>query len=237
MRSKALRLIYLLIIPGGLIMAIGVAVALFYHMPPSAADALPWLPYPVFAIGILLSLRFNCGRVLWTLILLGLVHAFLSFYVVGHAMDAGNNATILLAVSTLLPMNLVMLAMTPERGATRSVGGTLLTAIVLQAAAVFALCTPQLASTANLLRSPLVDWGFLRLSQLPQLTLVSFALSGLVLAIHFLQSHRPIDGGLFWTIVVLFVVLNRPMSLPMVGLYSMVAGLILMASLIEMSYH
>src|SRR5579872_1867127 len=115
MKSKALHLIYLLMMPGGLILSIALALVRFYPLPSSVIQILPWLPYSVFALGILLSLRFHCGRVLWTMLLLALVQGFLSFYVVGRPVE-GTSATILLCIAALVPMNLVMLAMTPERG-------------------------------------------------------------------------------------------------------------------------
>src|SRR5437868_14200630 len=104
MKSKALRLVYLLMMPGGLILAIALALVRFYSLPPNVLQVLPWLPYSLFTLGILLSLRFNCGRVLWTMLLLAFAQGFLSYYVVGQ-LAGGRSATFWLGIAVLLLMN------------------------------------------------------------------------------------------------------------------------------------
>jgi len=234
MRSKALRSIYMLVVPGGLILAAAFAIVRFYHFPVEVDAILPWLPYAVVVAGVLLSMRFNCGRIMWTLILLAMVDGVLRSYGVRRPDLSG---TIFACVSLLTPVNLMILSMTPERGATRRVTGSWLFLILCEVAAVVALCTLEPAGANEFLHTTLVDWPPLSASQLSQVSLFAFVLATIVLLVNFLESPRPSESGLFWMLVCAFLLLNHPLDAVMFGYIGSIAGIILIVSLVETSYH
>ena len=59
----------------------------------------------------------------------------------------------------------------------------------------------------------------------------------MVLVVRYFWSPKPLEGGLFWALITLFIALNAASTKQMTGLYFTTAGLILLGSLIEMSYH
>src|SRR5215467_2884388 len=74
MNPKALRLAYALTMPGGLLL-VGAALLVRHPvLPPLAADVIPLLPYAIFAVAALLSWRFNRSRVLYTVVVLGIIY-------------------------------------------------------------------------------------------------------------------------------------------------------------------
>ena len=223
--------------PGGLLLASAIALTRFPLLPASASQVFLWLPYAVFAIGALLSLRFNRSRVLMAMVALAVVYAAVLFYVFQQAGDSGAATTIFAAIALLLPMNLALCSVMQERGITSFVGGACLGLIGLQLVVVTLLCRPELADVAALLRHPLFHWKLLDRLHVSQPALIAFAAALAVLVVRFIWHPKPLEGGFFWAVVTAFLALNAVSQGRAPGLYFTTAGLILVVSLIEMSYH
>src|SRR5947207_830857 len=161
MNSKSLKLVYSFTMPGGLLLASAVALTRFPVLPPSASQVFLWLPYAVFAIGALLSWRFNRSRVLMAMVALAVVYAAIVFYVFQQTANPDAATTIFAAVALLLPMNLALFSTMQERGIASFVGGACLALIGLQLVVVTLLCRPEVADVAALLRQPFFRWKFL----------------------------------------------------------------------------
>src|SRR5205807_1985625 len=144
MNTKSLKLVYAFLMPGGLLLASAVALTRFPVLPPSASQVFLWLPYAVFALGALLSLRFNRSRVLMAMLALAVVYATVLFYVFQQTGNPGAATTVLAAIALLLPMNLALFSVMQERGITSFVGGACLGLIGLQLVVVTLLCRPEL---------------------------------------------------------------------------------------------
>ncbi|HEV2964402.1 MAG TPA: GGDEF domain-containing protein [Candidatus Angelobacter sp.] len=237
MNSKSLKLVYSFTMPGGLLLASAVALTRFPVLPPSASQVFLWLPYAVFAIGALLSWRFNRSRVLMAMVALAVVYAAILFYVFQQTGNPDAATTILAAIALLLPMNLALFSLMQERGITSFVGGACLALIGLQLVVVTLLCRPELADIAALLRQPFFQWRFLDRLHVSQPALIVFIVSLVVLIVRFIWRPKPLEGGFFWTLVTAFLALNAVSQGHAPGLYFTTAGLILVVSLIEMSYH
>src|SRR5438045_3199110 len=122
MNSKSLKLVYSFMMPGGSLLASAVALTRYSVLPPSASQVFLWLPYAVFAIGALLSWRFNRSRVLMAMVALVVVHAAVLFYVFQQTGKSDAATTIFAAIALLLPMNLVLFSVMQERGITSLAG-------------------------------------------------------------------------------------------------------------------
>jgi diguanylate cyclase (GGDEF)-like protein len=234
MNSKSLKLVYSFTMPGGLLLASAVALTRFPVLPPSASQVFLWLPYAVFAMGALLSWRFNRSRVLMAMVALAVVYAAILFQQNGNP-DAAT--TILAAVALLLPMNLAIFSVMQERGVNSLAGFLCMMLIGLQLVVVTLLCRPELADIAALLRQPFFQWKFLNRLHISQPALLVFLVSMVVLVVRFIGRPKPLDGGFFWALVTAFLALNAVSQGRAPGLYFTTAGLILLVALIEMSYH
>ena len=217
-------------------LASAVALTRFPVLPPSAAQVFLWLPYAVFAMGALLSWRFNRSRVLMAMVALALVYAAILFYVFQQDGNPGS-ATILAAIALLLPMNLAIFSAMQERGVNSLAGFLCLMLIGLQLVVVTLLCRPELADVAALLRQPFFQWKFLNRLHVSQPSLLVFLVSMVVLVVRFIWRPKPLEGGFFWALVTAFLALNAVSQGRAPGLYFTTSGLILLVALIEMSYH
>src|SRR5689334_20011761 len=101
MNIKALKVAYALTMPGGLLLACG---ALLIRYPTQrGADVIPLVPYAIFAVAALLSWRFNRSRVLYTVVVLGIIYRVVLHHLPAGPEPSGRAAVILDAVSLLLP--------------------------------------------------------------------------------------------------------------------------------------
>jgi diguanylate cyclase (GGDEF)-like protein len=237
MHPRPLHLLYSLLMPGGFLLSAAVLVTHYSVLPPSAYEVLPWLPYVVFGMGALLAWRFNRSRILWAMIVLTLVYGALSFYVLGTGSSSPATGTIYSAVALLLPMNLVGFSLMQEQGTTKFTAALWIAIISAQLLVVAALCQPELSAVAASLGHSFIHWRALRFLQFSQPALLAFVAGFIVLVIRFVWSPKPLEGGLFWALISLFIALNAASTIRTASLYFTTAGLILLASLIEMSYH
>ena len=237
MMSRPVHLLFSLLMPGGLLFVAALLLTRYPLLPPSAYDVLPWLPYTIFAVGALLSWRFNRSRILWAMIVLTLMYGALSIYVLGRGNPSGTDATIFSAIALLLPVNLVIFSVMKERGTTSVTALIWLALILGQLMIVAAVCQPELAIFARFLRHSFVHSRGIGLARYSQPAFVAFALGFLVLVVRFFWSPKPLEGGFFWALMTLFLGMNAASTRQTTGLYFATAGLILLFSLIEMSYH
>lgn len=236
MNLKTLRTVYSFTFPGGLLLASAVLLVRFPVLPPRAAELVPWAPYAIFALGALLSWRFNRTRVLYTMIVLALAYRVMEHYRPDTTGPVGKAGIIFDALTLLLPMNVMAFSLVRERGTATRSGIIRLALILLQLIAVVVICRPEWASKAALLHYPIVRWRILNLTRFSQPALIAFVLAFVVLALRFFWIRKPLEGGFFWTLITAFLALNAAMAGRVPGLYFTAAGLILVISLIEMSH-
>jgi diguanylate cyclase (GGDEF)-like protein len=236
MNSRGLKLAYSFMMPGGLLLASAVALTRYPVLPPSSSQVLLWLPYAIFAMGALLSLRFNRSRVLLAMVSLAVVYAAVVFYVFQQSSGADTATTIFAAIAFFLPINLALVSLMQERGITTFMGAGCLALIALQFVVVALLCRPELADVAALLRHSFVHWKALNFLHVSQPALIVFIASLVILVVRFIWHPKPLEGGFFWALITAFLALNAVSQGHAPGLYFTTAGLILVVSLIEMSY-
>src|SRR5947209_5712521 len=237
MTSRPVHLLFSLLMPGGVLFVAALLLTRYPLLPSSAYEILPWLPYTIFAVGALLSWRFNRSRILWAMIVLTLMYGALSIYVLGRGNPSGTDATVFSAIALLLPVNLVIFSFMKERGTT-SLAALLWLALILgQLIIVAAICQPELAIAARFLRHSFIHWRGTGVAHYSQPAFIAFAAGFLVLVVRFFWSPKPLEGGFFWALMTLFLGMNAASTRQTTGLYFATAGLILLASLIEMSYH
>ena len=145
------RALALFVVPFALLAA---AFALVVHgdsMPPSLSGLKPYGPYLVFAVGVALAAAFNRGRAV--LALLVLVGAYIAQQVwLAQSLETQQARAIFAALVVLVPFNLALLALLPERGLFNLHG---LGRLAVLGAQVLLVGWAMTAGAAEI-----VDWGY-----------------------------------------------------------------------------
>src|SRR5207248_3791186 len=142
--------------PGGLLLACAALHIRYPVLQHRAANVIPLVTYAVFAVAALLSWRFNRSRVLYTVVVLGIIYRVVIHHLPTGPATSGKVAVILDAVSLLLPLNLMAFTFFRERGTTTPLGILRLVLIGIQMVAVLVISRPVLADVAGFLRCYLV---------------------------------------------------------------------------------
>ena len=231
-RNGALRS---LLLPGSVLLAIAAALiqsGLLGHF----AAALNFGYYTAFATGLLLAWRFHSSRVFSTLILLVLGQHAIEFFSQGHAPLAGPGLTALEAISFLLPLNIALLAINPERGLSIATAAPRLLILFVESVFVAVICRPAPSAGAHLFHGAMVNRDWFSWTQVPQFSLLIFSLTLILLVVRAFSRPRPLESGFGWALVALFLSFNAgAIGLP-ARAYISSAAIILVVSIIETSY-
>jgi diguanylate cyclase (GGDEF)-like protein len=166
------------------------------------APFLPAVPALVLALGVGLAVRFGRGRVLLALLTLAVVDRVL-------ALPAGP-AGLRQAAALLVPVNLVVLGLLPERGILTAATGRRLAVMAAEGLALVLLArAPELAG-AGLLDLALVPARFTRWSPVGDPGLIAYCAGLALLAGWFVRRPHASARGLFWALVAAFLALSAP---------------------------
>ena len=188
-------------------------------------------PLVVFALGILLALRFQRSRLVFALLALALVD-----WGLGHAVQGRAGEFVFLAMATLLPLNLAAIALMSERGTLTRTGLVRLGALLGQVAIVAALVgyPPFLASAAAAYHATQPAW--LTWTPVPAIAVGAFALGALVILGGIVFFSAPTGRAFLWALLASFLALHSVGSEVASTIYLSTAGLILVVAVIEASY-
>lgn len=235
MPGKMLKSVIALALPGGLLLTAAAVLLQMQLLPASARAFLPYYPYAIFTFGLLLSIAFHRSRIFFALLAVALADGSLHWiapriatYRAGHVMFD--------AIALLLPVNLLALAFARDRGIITARGRWRVAFIGLQVAAVTLICLPQPARAAALLQHNFVAPRFSEWSRVAQPALLAFAIAGVALLLRLLWRRRPVESGLFWTLIASFVALNVSNAHALSSSYFATGGLILTIAVLETSY-
>ena len=232
----AARRLVSLIFPEGTLL-FGVAL-----LAPAAAlhDALasitPHYALVVLAATAILSARFDRSRVLVVTMLLGLSDFALRTLPTGVDVSAATEHVGYNALAVLLPLNLGLFALLPERGIRTRAGLLRVSVVVLQAAGVAALTTTGLEAPAGLLEHTFVDGATVAWTPVPQTGLLAFGLALGLLGPCLLWRPEPIDRGLLWATVAAFLGLHAAALGGGHSVHIALAGVLLMIAVVESSH-
>ncbi|MDF1553487.1 MAG: GGDEF domain-containing protein [Deferrisomatales bacterium] len=221
-------LLYPLLLPGG---ALFLATALLLH----GGGARHWLAHPLASLalplvagsGALLAWRFHRSRLVLGLVLVCAAELILR-RVTGTSAAAYTHA----GVAVLLPLNLALMNLLPERGliTLRGLGRLGLLAAQPAAAVWWYLRDPALALRG--LEHRWVDLPALGPGDLPQAAAAAFAAAAAVLALRCLRRPSALDAGFLWALVACLAGLLHP-SATIRSVYFSGAAVILVAGLVE----
>lgn len=224
-----------LIVPGGILL-LAAALLIGVALPTASSSAINFYYYAVFGSGALLALRFRSSRLLLALIFLFLSHRALAFFFTGspHALGPGRIA--LEAVSVLLPLDLLIIAFTRERGLTVPSLAPRLGLLFIESVFVAILCRPGQLTSPAFLHPGFSPHAPLHWTAVPPFGTLVFMAAFCVLFVRAMVYRKPLESGLVWSLVAAFLALSGGGVGRRAEAYFATAGLVLLSSIIENSY-
>jgi diguanylate cyclase (GGDEF)-like protein len=227
------RLLYVLLVPGGLLLLAALLLLRPAVVPASLAPVLRFYPYAVLVAGTLLAARLRSTRVLFALLVLALADWALLLF----PLHSASGVVIFHALALLLPLNLAALALSREHALLSSESGWRLGLLGAQVFLVAILCQPELEGAARrLAATPLPGFG---LAGVPQLGQMLFLLAAIILLLRFSLRGEPVDSGFLWALAAALMALRSGGDFRPAWIAT--GGLILVVAVIEnfyrMAYH
>lgn len=215
--------------PGGLIL---LAVAGAQAWPPARAVIEPYLSlfyYLILIAGLALAWLYNRGRTVVALLLLALAAWALPATIAAtHA-----NAMRLQLLTLLLPLNLLLLALLPERGVRAPSTMLGLGLVAAQAAGWLQVHRLDAENITKLLAIPLVPPAWSQWTWIGHPASFAFALALVTPAALFFWRRRPADRALFWAVAAAFLAVHAAHDGTLATLYFGAAALLLGLAVLE----
>lgn len=224
-----------LVVPGGILLLAAVVLISGVFASVSAAGV-DYYYYAVFGAGTLLALRFRSSRVLLALIFLLLSHRALAFFSAGSGHTIAPTRVALESISVLLPLNILIIAFTRERGFTVPSIAPKLCILFVESVFVAILCRPSQITSPALLHPGFTSHSSFHWTTVPPFATVIFAVVFVTLAMRALVYRKPLESGLLWSFVAAFLAVAAGGVGRSADAYFATAGLVLVSSIIENSY-
>ena len=188
-------------------------------------------PFTVVAAALLLGWRFNRSRLIFSIALLAL-----SEYVLLQGLDTPRERILFHALTFLLPINLALVALLPERGTLTPAG--LLRWVLLAVQLIIVVFLTQAFTdqslkflTTHLLPARLTAW-----TPVQQPSIIAFLAIGVLLGMAWLREPQSPVRGYTYALLAVFAALSWPAAGPGQELWLATAGLVLVVAVIEASY-
>lgn len=186
------KLFYPFFFPGGIFFVVGVLLLKKGPLPPVVEPYLPLLFLLTLGSSMLLGWRFNHSRLVFAQLLIGLALGLCLLYL--------EHIQLYQSLALLLPLNLTLILLLPERGFTSPFAALLGSAVLLQGLGGFWLAVDWPKKLADLLTRPLPT--SLSLSIQPGLFQLGTLTTSMLLAlICFRRRSQPLEAAFFWTIL------------------------------------
>ena len=211
-----------------------VGAALLVTVPAlhGTADALATVfPFAVLAAALLLGWRFNRSRLVFAIALLALTE-----YVVLNGAATPRDQVLFHAMTFLLPINLALVALLPERGTLTPAGLLRWLLLAVQAIIVSFLAKAFPAQMLNFLTTRILPASLTSWTHLQQPAILAFLAIGALLVMAWLREPQAPVRGYAYALIAAFVALSWQAPGPGREIWLATAGLILIVSVIEASY-
>lgn len=197
----------------------------------TAAGLAAVFPFTVLAAALLLGWRFNRSRLVFAIALLALAE-----YVLLNGLDTPRDRVLFHAMTFLLPINLALVALLPERGTFTPAGlmRWVLLAVQVIGVAFVAQAFPGQALkflTTHVLPAKLTAW-----TPVQQPAIIAFFAIEVLLVMAWLREPQSPVRGYAYALVAVFTALCWRAAGPGQELWLATAGLILVVAVIEASY-
>lgn len=231
-----LRKISTIFVPTALLLAAWAIVFRISLIPPDKQTLLPFVPYLLSFVGLLLAFRFRRGRVFLALLIVGICyHLYRTRFI--HSIDTPDSWLMYRALAVVVPLNLLFVTLMREKGLWSAAGRMRLVFVAIQILLVwmsvrFSYHAPWVAMTR-----PFVNWPALERFAMPQLALLLLLLAACVSIARCFSKSSPIEGGMFASVVTVFVMFRWMWSPHVPETFCSVSALILIMSVIQDSHN
>jgi len=219
------------LVPEVLILA---AAALLLTLPSlrgSAKGLATVFPFTVAAAALLLGWRFNRSRLVFSIALLALTE-----YLLLKGVDTPRDRVFFLALTFLLPINLALVALLPERGTLTTAGLLRWVLLGVQALAVVFIAQAFPDKALKFLTTHIVPARWTAWTPVQQPALIAFSGIVVLLILAWLREPQSPVRGYFYAFFAVFAALSWPAAGPGQEIWLATAGLILVIAVIEASY-
>jgi diguanylate cyclase (GGDEF)-like protein len=223
-----------LLVPGAVLFA-AATLLLRSGLLPIAPSAVTFYYYAVFGGGLLLAARFHSSRIFFALLVLFLGQRAIEFFA-APGVSAGPGRIALEAVSFLLPVNFALFTFIRERGLAISAIASRLGLIFVESVFVAVICRPDEVGAPFFLHPAIFSPHLFQWTRIPQFSWILFLIASLLLLVRFLLYRKPVESGLLWSLVTVFLGLQSGAIGAVPRAYVASAGLVLLSSIIENSY-
>jgi len=210
------------------------AAALLVTLPSLRATAnglATVFPFAVAAAALLLGWRFNRSRLVFAIALLALTE-----YILLQGADTQRERLLYHAMTFLLPINLALVALLPERGTITPAGLLRWLLLGIQVMIVLFLAQSFPDKVLKFLTTHLVPASLTRWTPLQQPAIIAFVAIGVLLVLAWLREPQSPVRGYLYALIAVFTALSWHAAGPGQEIWLATAGLILVIAVIEASY-
>ena len=211
------------------------AAALLVTLPSLRATAnglATVFPFTVAAAALLLGWRFNRSRLVFAIALLALTE-----YILLQGADTQRERLLYHAMTFLLPINLALVALLPERGTITPAGLLRWILLGIQVMIVLFLAQSFPDKILKFLTTHLLPGSLTRWTPLQQPAIIAFVAIGVLLVLAWLREPQSPVRSYFYALMAVFTALSWHAAGPGQEIWLATAGLILVIAVIEASYH
>ena len=202
---------------------------------PSLRDAavglVAFYPYTVLAAALLLGFRFNRSRLVFTVALLALTQ-----YVLDGGVATPEQRLFFHATTFLLPLNLALVALLPERGTVTTAGLLRWVLIAVQVVIVAFLARSFPTEATAILRTRFLPAVLTNWTPLAQPAVIAFLAIITVLVLAALREPQSPIRAYAYAVLAAFLGLTWKASGPAQEIWLATAGLVLVVAVVEASY-
>jgi diguanylate cyclase (GGDEF)-like protein len=188
-------------------------------------------PYTVLAAALLLGWRFNRSRLVFAVALLALTE-----YVIAGGVDTPAERLFFHAATILLPVNLALIALLPERGTFTTAGLVRWGIMLVQVVGVAFLAQNFPVQATGLLRTRLLPAVLTAWTPVAQPAILTFLLTGALLVAAWLGEPQSPVRGYAYSLFAVFAGLSGKTAGPGQLIWLATAGLVLVVAVVEASY-
>jgi len=196
----------------------------------------PYLPYIVFAVGIMLSLRFNVSRSLHILIVMALGYYVYTLFLRSPNGDLSSKIAFE-AVSILLPLNIAFFSILRERGIFTGYGIARVIFMLLQAGYVFRLINVQDALLYGNISRDFISLPALSMIPLSQAATGAALLSVIIVSLTIIVKRTPVENGFLGLLLAVMLACSFYSRENFFTLFTAMGGIILCIGIVQKSHN
>jgi len=230
------RKIPAIFVPTVVLLAAWAVVFRIPQLSPDKQSLLPLAPYLLTVVGSLLAWHFRRGRVFLALLIVGICYyVYRSIFI--YSIETPHAWLLYRALAVVVPLNILFVTLMREKGFWSAAGRIRLVFVALQTVIVwlsirFDYHAPWVAMTR-----PLLNWPPLESLVVPQLTLLLLFVAACVSMARSFSQFSPIEGGMFASVVTVFVLFGWMLSPHVPETFCSASALILIMSIIQESHN